>query len=222
MKNKDTKYEHGAILLSSVTGMPYVDESYHSYLFLDEKKAEEYTKNIKNTILDTFSKRSLETEKANCYAVGAMALEVIGDGTQVYALRENQVSRGYYNRGLNKNLVFLKQFHKKRFLNAFLECRFLVPAKIEDNTVLYCTIRKRDQSGYLYLAFSDLREFHSWPKHEEWEPVEIDYTALMYIGRDHGYLINPNGCRLLLTPDDMAMIWEKGNVESKNTGNKKK
>ena len=149
---------------------------------------------------------------AKGYGCGAerLAIRVNGE-TETVVLDAQRLQLRPYNHKLNGTIAHLKQTKKRGYLEKLAECSFIVPVRIRNSASVqmsYGIVRhKVDSIGQMYLAFSTLDEFTLWrADKEEWDPLAMSFDELYRIAKKDGVMLNPEGNRLILTPEMMSVI----------------
>lgn len=202
------------LILSAITKKPYIDESRQSYLFANKLEAEAYIKNQKNDKIfwKNMSQEKLKTICSWCYAAGAEFIIIVEAGKQmVRKLSERHLDKSYYNCRLNADMTLLHHTKKMKYIMDLAECEFIVPIKITNGdkvSIVYATVSKGDSNHFVYLAFTDLKEYEQWEKGMGigWSPLAVDIDGLKRIGKKHGFMINPLGGRFVLTKEILKKL----------------
>ncbi len=197
------KKKDAYLIISDITGRPYLDELRCAYAFSSEDAAEDFAEKIGRAHTWTAKGGIGVAEMSRCYAAGANTLIERGGGKESrQTLLEDGMLRRHYNSELCADEARYIQTRQLDYIRSMRNCRFLVPVKIRNHpemSVEYATA-KIPGMLYKYLAFSDLEEYGKWGgKNEGWEPLEVKAEVLARIGRKHGFLLDACGARLLIS-----------------------
>ena len=202
-------------IISTRTGHVYISEDAICFAFLNEKDAaafsEKESKRLKYPIKpDAPRKYELTDLLAKCYAAGGRSLILADkDKKEEFPINVHQLPSAYYNNQGNFRLDRIKTTKKESELHGIERCRFLVPCMVDNEhlEVYYCTARIPGMRDYVYTAFTDLDEYRVWAVHNpRWSPLELGFAAMMDIGKNHGFIINPAGNKFLFTKEILEQI----------------
>lgn len=206
----------GTYLLQSIdTGRTYLSERREGYLFQSKSDAISFSEQIARTRVMDISRMAMPNICSMCYADGAETLWVTGLAgrkPKCVKLKDTELARRYYNGHLTADISRLLTTHRMLYLADMARCHFLVPVHIRGGpapVIDYACVRPRGQAGgaFRYLAFTDLAAFDAWAETVPgWEPLQVTAAGLVRIGGSHGFLIDPYGCRFVLT-GDMLKLW---------------
>ena len=199
------------LLMSSVTGHPYIDTNRIAYgffvkeeaeLFVQEFRRQKTTQKFERINVDIPRYYVLTDLLATCYAAGASTLRLSKNkDTQDCAIIPNRLPLRYYNNELNWIIAMLKTTRKESWLNYLVNCHFIIPAKVAENKldILYGTTKIPNSDDFYYLLFSDLTEYSLWAsKVHGWSPLQVDYDTLYKICHQTGYVFNVTGNRFVV------------------------
>ena len=205
--------------MDSMLKMPYIDELRQSYVFTINGLASAFVKETKGTNKLDVSGVDFKTVCSDCFGAGATTILMFGNkGEEPMPLLQEHLERRFYNGLLTANVRRLKQTKKREYLKDMKNCEFVVPIKILNEPevkVSYATAYTKD-SPYIYLAFTDIREFEEWQKlagADEYKPLKVNATGLKRIGKKHGFLVNVCSNKLALTKDMLKQIHTKDEEE---------
>jgi len=206
----------GTYLLQSIdTGRTYLSERREGYLFRLKSDAVSFSGRMARTCVADISRMSMREICSMCYADGAETLWVsglTGRNPRCLKLKDTELARRYYNGHLTADISRLLTTHRMLYLADMANCHFLVPVRIRGGpspVIDYASVQPRGRSdgAFRYLAFTDLAAFDAWAEAVPgWEPLQVTAAGLVRIGGSHGFLIDPFGCRFVLT-GDMLKLW---------------
>lgn len=200
------------LIISVITNKVYLDEERNAYLFFSKNEAAAFVMETEDTTVQEGTYKSKEDFLSECYAAGARKVIIhSGTGTkEMVSLGENRVKLDFYNSMLNASVSLLRETKKSKYMIDIAKERFIVPVKINNDdgqVILYGVVRASgaNKEDYRYLAFTDLKEFQAWAeKVQGWKPLSVSFDTMIQIGKNHGYMVNPFGNRLVLSYENMV------------------
>lgn len=210
---------------SMVTGCPYIGEQGEAFLFFRKEEAALKAGEFSDCRVSEPKLYPLEQLGMLCYASGASQMLLAEDGkTESFPIREIDLPLRFYNHKLAETAAHLKQDSLMGSLRELSLCQFLMAAKVkkvqENVRITYGAVRHTLRLGeLLYLAFTNLDAFKVWSMEVPgWNPILVSYRKLQMICGEHGFLLDPGGCRLIIDRDLMKKIGET--AEERETGKK--
>ena len=202
------------LINSVITKRIYLDSERKCFLFFSEFEAKAFIMTHEDTELSDFDFRNKTDVMSDCFAQGANIIQITQNGVvENLPLSLNRVKLGFYNGSLNADISLLRQTKRRQHLMALAYEKFIVPIRIKNEPqqeIVYGIVRMAEDKPYLYLGFSDLVEYQYWAdKVDGWKPLMIEFDTMCQIAKDHGFLINPYGNRLVLGYENML----KSNTE---------
>ena len=199
------KIETSYLMLSSATQRPYLDENRNAYLFFNKDMADLFANNTGNIDIGDPEYREPVDIMAWCFRNGAkyLILDATGKQEKVRLCLQN-VKRDYYAHNLTADINLYKETKKHDFLYDMAQYSFVVPARIPDQKIpilSYASVKAgiNGKKQEMYLAFTDLDEYKKWEeKVKGWNPLLVRFDFMAQIGKQHGYVINLFGNRLVL------------------------
>lgn len=205
------------VLIDTATGGLYVDTSRYCYAYPSSQAAEQASACPDKTGSRVAPYRYGRTELlSDAHACGADSIVLYGQDGQMedIQIQPDQLRRRYYNPRLVRDVAFLHRYKRAKDLADLASCVFIVPVRIDrqaDRLIHYAAISSPGHA-YRYLAFSDLEGFRRWNKTSPgWQPLAASFPVLCRIGRKHGFLLDADRARIVLTPD--VLDWIQTNRE---------
>lgn len=216
------KIQTSYLVLSAATERPYLDNDRNAYLFFEKDMADLFANTHENIDIGDAVFREPDDTLAYCFRNGAMHLILDAAGKQEnIRLSTQNVRRDYYAHNLTADINLYKETKKHEFLYDMAQYSFVVPARIPDDSrpiLSYASVKagKNGKKQEMYLAFTDLEEYKKWElKVKGWNPLLVRFDFMAQIGRQHGYVVNIFGNRLVLEGGAIRAI-EKRASEVKN------
>jgi hypothetical protein len=194
------------IILYKDTGQPYIDDDRYSYLFTRRAAAFDYCKDDSRLTVSEERYYKYDELCSILFASGAIQIKcsVAKEFFAEPIIRFHK--KKYYNPDLNFIVNGLVHTQQKKYLYALSGCKYIVPIKVTDGTVInYGIARIKDRE--FFLAFTDLDEFAIWcTKVEGYSAIELTFYELTSLSSGKDIIINIMGNRLVLARENIAKI----------------
>lgn len=215
--NKTFELNKLYILESEETGLPYLSRQKECFMFPRIQDAEAEAQKIPGTSVSPPKLQNVKAISRACFMAGADKIVVkAGNQKEELVLRETDMELSFYNHSLASTITLLKQIKETEYLYQLGSCNYLVPAKVtsdgESVTISYAVARHSIQEDMIsYLAFSTLSEFSAWQAKagKEWQPILMHYKKLRRLCGTDGFIINPEGGRLVIGKSMIKKIDKK-------------
>nr|WP_297765562.1 SseB family protein [uncultured Butyrivibrio sp.] len=202
------------LLLSKITGKPYIDERRNCYLFANKSDAESFCEEIKDTEISEASHYRMQFI-TDMHRLGVTNIRVMPRSNSIedIPIEESDLKKGYVNIEANFNAIMIKQTRKKKYMKALKRAVFLTPILIDPRLpgrypemhYSYATTNGEDM---YYCLFTTLSEFDEWNKEQpqDWKAVEMPLYKICRIKKKSPVIINPLSDKLILTNAQVSEI----------------
>lgn len=214
------------LINSKLTGRPYIDKDRKAYVYIDNfEMAKEFSDSVQDTEVSSpmVNGEKLDAQGViinQCLRVGVKTLvKRKCDGSESETVLYTPIlPKEWLNGALNSQIDILKHTKSMENLLAMRDGTFLVAIKITNSPTvgLNFAIAKNSDPKITYsmlLAFSTVGEFLQWKlavPDQSWEPLMLSFEKLLRVVNEDGVILNPSGNRLILTPQMLKIVSEKG------------
>ncbi len=192
------------IIVSEKTGRYMLTEKDHTSIFLGREAAEKFAAGRKYARVEGPKRIDFLTLCEISRQAGAERIDLYNQGTKkeedIPVLKKKKM-----NPKLNGAIAHLKETGKKEYLYKLMECKYLVPCRIENSSDIIYAMGKIREDIYT-LAFTDLEEFWIWVGDMDWQPLEVTYAGMLRIARRRDIILNIKGNRYVLTKHKLDVI----------------
>ena len=197
------------LILSTLTGQPYVDKKGACFFMNSPAEAKQFTELRKNTKLDESKYyKNIQSFVDTLYLKGISSLNVKlkeKDSYITYEIKEEDLRKNRYcNHEAGFNILRYHETNDPKYLKALMNCVFITPVALPNREVekypeiKYCALKR---AGLRYnLIFSTLQEYNRWAETQitQYFPLEINFLKANRIRKDNGVFLNPLSTKMII------------------------
>ena len=172
------------MILSDITGKPYIDINFCCYMFDTKSEADVFAKSLSDASVKNsqyYRTKNLCTELFSFGIITIKVKEKNKDNFTDIPIDKNDGKKVYYNPECNRYIYRLRQTKKKEYLRALKDVNFIAPLLIDIRKeaaypgLHYSFAYLNDDASY-FLLFSTLQEFEEWKRSQmfDWKPMELN------------------------------------------------
>lgn len=215
-------------ILSCATDRLYIDDSYSCYLFQAGVEADDFCAKAKARNISLYRSESPEFLQQRsfislCYGMGIDTIHTKTSKEEKYKdikVVPDDAKKQFYNPETVRNIIFLKQTHKKKYLRAISDSQLISPVLLDDRKAgeypaIHYSYAAFDEKTH-YLLFTTLQEFNAWnsQQKESFFPNGTTLRSLNLVRDNNPVLINPLSDRLVLTHELVMAVTGPDSTEN--------
>lgn len=208
------------MIMSTITGKPYIDKDFNGYLFESKSDAEGFVMGLKNSSIKIpeqyYRVLNLCTE---LYQYGFKNIKIKRKEKEDFItipVSKADAKTEYYNHYANRYILRLRETRKSEYLKALKNVPFLAPIIMDTRLpeqypgIYYSYALFKNDTRY-FVLFTTLTEFEEWRKSQmyDWKPAELSMQKFGRIRGKSPVLINPLSDCLILSDKQIEKMLKK-------------
>ena len=210
------------LIISDITGKPYIDKDYGCYMFEVKSDAKAFTDGIENTSFDDARTYKQMTFCTEFYSYGISTIHVKSRANEEFVdipVEKEDAKKQFFNPEAHRMILRLQQTKQKQYLRGMGRLKFISPVLLDARLpkqypgihYSYATITQSDK---YYILFSTIQELKQWNEEQEnkWNSLEVTLETFGRVRKENPVFINPLSNKLILNDKQIAIATEGENA----------